>query len=479
MTTRKAITIINGIVQSVPVADSLDPGTSILFPSTITPTITQTDLTTNSGTGATLTIQAQNETGTTSTGGALVLQTGTGTSTNGTLSFKCGATTIGSMSVSGGYGIISAGTSLTGWQLNASGASQNVFIQAQTGFIVNVTTNYYIADSSAAVALTITPNASGATSIRAVTGVTSFTITQDDRTTNSGTGSTLTIQAQNETGTTSTGGTLSLKSGTGTSSNGFIQFFSGSTSLCYLGLNGTSVQYTLETGRSGFSIATSASSQFIQLAAINSSAQIYFDTATINLRGTAQTNGIAIALDGSGANSLSFGPSTTSGSILYTIRSGTGANNGSSITIQAQQGQLQTGDVQNNDGGSVLIASGPPGTGGTGDHPAAVAGSIVLLAGNSPIGEFTLGAFDIPTSFAITATGSFGISAGTNAAIEGASASSLIVNSILRVTTDTTGVGFNGSAAIAKVSVTEAVLADAFEEVLAGLVNYGLFLDNR
>jgi hypothetical protein len=52
---------------------------------------------------------------------------------------------------------------------------------------------------------------------------------QADNTTNSATGATLTIQAQNATGTTATGGQLSFKSGTGTSSAGSIAFFVGAT----------------------------------------------------------------------------------------------------------------------------------------------------------------------------------------------------------------------------------------------------------
>lgn len=59
--------------------------------------------------------------------------------------------------------------------------------------------------------------------------VTTPSIVQEDRTTNGGTGETLTIQAQNETGTTSTGGGLDFRSGTGTSGNGTITLRNGST----------------------------------------------------------------------------------------------------------------------------------------------------------------------------------------------------------------------------------------------------------
>lgn len=57
-----------------------------------TPSLSQSDLTTNGATGQLLTIHAQNETGTTSTGGGLVLASGTGTTQAGTVTIKTGAT---------------------------------------------------------------------------------------------------------------------------------------------------------------------------------------------------------------------------------------------------------------------------------------------------------------------------------------------------------------------------------------------------
>jgi hypothetical protein len=61
---------------------------------TVSPTLKQTDLATNSGTGATLTIQAQNETGTTSIGGTLVLTSGSGTTAPGDVLLQMGGTTL-------------------------------------------------------------------------------------------------------------------------------------------------------------------------------------------------------------------------------------------------------------------------------------------------------------------------------------------------------------------------------------------------
>jgi hypothetical protein len=63
-------------------------------------------------------------------------------------------------------------------------------------------------------------------------------IRQSSLSTNSGTGATFTIQAQNETGTTSTGGTLALTSGTGTSAAGPVLIQAGGTTGITLNASG-------------------------------------------------------------------------------------------------------------------------------------------------------------------------------------------------------------------------------------------------
>ena len=73
------------------------------------------------------------------------------------------------------------------------------------------------------------PIASTGNIITWATATTSPGIKQADKTTNGGTGETITIQAQNETGTTSTGGALNLTSGTGTSSAGAVHLQTGGT----------------------------------------------------------------------------------------------------------------------------------------------------------------------------------------------------------------------------------------------------------
>jgi hypothetical protein len=151
------------------------------------PRLRQDDKTANSGTGETLTIQAQNETGTTSTGGNLVLTSGTGTAVAGDV------------------------------QLQTGGVDKVVVHPTFTEF------------RDTAEALRVTPISAGTTTVQFASTVTAATITQADLTTNSGTGATLTVQAQNETGTTSTGGNLVLGAGNGTTTAGNVLIQNGGT----------------------------------------------------------------------------------------------------------------------------------------------------------------------------------------------------------------------------------------------------------
>jgi hypothetical protein len=134
---------------------------------TTTPRINQADVTTNSATGQAMTIQAQNATGTTATGGQLALSSGTGTSSAGNVNIQTGGTTALSCQPT----------------------------------VVAVTPAFF---------------QFGATTVNP-------TFRQATDATNSITGDTLTVQAQNCTGTTTAGGNLILTSGTGTSSNGLLE----------------------------------------------------------------------------------------------------------------------------------------------------------------------------------------------------------------------------------------------------------------
>lgn len=187
------------------------------------PTIKQRDLTTNSGTGNTFTIQAQNETGTTSVGGNLVLTSGTGTSTHGSTILQVGGTA--KLTLAPTSSIL---TSTAQTQVNSGSMKLQLDGTSGTAGLYSTTNIGFASTTGASTdAFNIVINDTGATQLNFSAGVTP-TIKQNDLTTNSGTGATLTIQAQNETGTTSVGGALVLASGTGTSTHGLIQIKPGS-----------------------------------------------------------------------------------------------------------------------------------------------------------------------------------------------------------------------------------------------------------
>lgn len=170
------------------------------------------------------------------------------------------------------------------------------------------------------------------------------TITQADMTTNSGTGSAMTIQAQNETGTTSIGGSLNLYAGTGTSTGGNAN------------LRGTAITFADTSGNERLRISTVAGTQ-VQFAAADTSATITQLQATsgsgVTLKlqsqagfGTGNTNGGQLQLysgvpNGSGTPGLiTIQPAgSSSNSTIYidktTIEIGGGGANVSTIYIEA------------------------------------------------------------------------------------------------------------------------------------------------
>lgn len=94
MTTRKAISIINGILSSIPDVDTVDPGGGITFAVGASPVITQADKTTSSSTGADFIIRAQNATGASSNGGSIQIKSGTGTVEAGSITMSLGNTQV-------------------------------------------------------------------------------------------------------------------------------------------------------------------------------------------------------------------------------------------------------------------------------------------------------------------------------------------------------------------------------------------------
>lgn len=215
------------------------------------------DVTTNSAVGESFTVQAQNATGTTSTGGALNLAAGTGTSVNGDIVFKRGTTQIGKIATA--HGLASFGgagsdyvTKIGPMPSFETGDAGIWFLASEATAASSSNVSLYGNGSQTILNVPVTGTFIGfldagaayfgqwdKTELRIMTGgLVTFTnsisapkIYQADITTNSITGETLTIQAQNATGTTTVGGSLSLAAGTGTSTHGSILFKRGSTQV--------------------------------------------------------------------------------------------------------------------------------------------------------------------------------------------------------------------------------------------------------
>lgn len=208
------------------------------------PTISQADNTGSLATGQPLAIHAQNATGFSSIGGALSLASGTGTATPGAIKMYAGATQVGQLGFAA-TDFLTWGNSLSlcRWQTVAGPGPNGVAMYAGASAASPIFSNYSIFTDGATLSLNsgvgnnIFLNTGNASKMvvsptlvqfnvpaQFFRGVTSPAVTVQDNITASTTGSTLTIQAQNSTAITSIGGNLVLSPGTGTSSNGFINF---------------------------------------------------------------------------------------------------------------------------------------------------------------------------------------------------------------------------------------------------------------
>lgn len=202
--------------------------------SSASPSIKQSDNTTNSATAQNLTIQSQSATGTGATGGDLALVSGTGTSQDGFITFKQGSATTCKLGIQNlqsqglktyfDFGATSGGMAAqTQLISNSYGVGSNVY------FFTNAGTCHFGQNTNLDV-LTIDSNVNFATSnVIFGSAIATPIIKQADLATNSGTGAAFTIQAQNETGTGSTGGSLTLTSGTGTTVAGNVLLKTGGT----------------------------------------------------------------------------------------------------------------------------------------------------------------------------------------------------------------------------------------------------------
>lgn len=233
---------------------------------------------TSSGNGTNLTIQAQGATGASNNGGNLILAGGTsGSATIGNIQLV--GTTV---SIGGGGGVIGitdattipSGNPSGGAILYSSGGILNIRQSNGVTFPITSSATTFTAggdltgsaSSQQVISLTgtagIVSTASSTTTIQFNTASSSPTISQADKTTGSGTGNALTIQAQNETGTTSTGGALNLTSGTGTTVAGTVNIQTGASTK--LAVSPTTVTITDALTQSGgaVSLTGNATSSF-------------------------------------------------------------------------------------------------------------------------------------------------------------------------------------------------------------------------
>jgi hypothetical protein len=338
------------------------------------PTISQADGVPN---GQTMTIQAQNGT---STGGILTLTSGTGSTTS-----------------------------------NAGN------VQIQTGAVTRVlVTPTFTSFSDTAEALRITPVSAGTTQITYAATDTAAQINQTQTTTangapmtiqsqvttlNSGIGGALSIIAGNATGTTTTGGALNLASGSGTTTNGVINFQPGGTTQVLITATGQFIQWvsTLASPTLNQATTAGASGQTLTVQAQNATTTGGLLTLTSGTGATAgnvqlQTGAVTRVLVtptftsfsdtaealritpvSAGTTQITFASTDTAASINQTTTAGaTGAN----MTLQAQNAATT--------GGNAIITSG---TGVT-------AGNVLLETG----GTARVTVSPTNTQFADTAT---------------------------------------------------------------------------
>ncbi len=203
---------------------------------------------------------------------------------------------------------------------------------------------------------------------------------QKTNTTASATGQILTVQAQNCSGATSVGGKINIKSGSGTSSQGTIDFYHGSTLTASWTNSAGDTRLSLGSTNAGMRfLADTGTSQYIVLGVAGTTPLgVYFDADTINFRsGAGGFKGIW------GNSGLRLGDATAAtdklelntGNISWDIASSapkiyqkdrTATASGQVFTIQAQSG-FNTGN-----GGDIALIAGAKGLSGTTD------GSIIF-----------------------------------------------------------------------------------------------------
>lgn len=176
-------------------------------------------------------------------------------------------------------------------------------------------------------------------------------ITQADKTTNGGTGATFTIQAQHETGTTSIGGKLVLQSGSGTSSNGIIEFKSGTTTLGNMFLNGgTDWRFALDSGLTDILFQANGTNQFIVFQAIGSGCATYFQSPVYLFMDGTPAEAFRFIPVYNGSSEIDVASTVTDFTLKHTSKA---SSSGGDSTYIAQSSTFVGGN-----GGNLLLKAG-------------------------------------------------------------------------------------------------------------------------
>lgn len=175
-----------------------------------------------------------------------------------------------------------------------------------------------------------------ATYFAVATGAASFTLLQADKTTNSGVGATLTVQAQNETGTSSTGGGLTLTSGTGTTVAGSLLLQTGGATK--LTISPTVITLALPLTIQSPTATTSASGDLRFPKGFNLAARNQTNTGDNSVLFDDSSNGLIVGGTGYASSTLKSGTTTV------TITSGLITINGA-LVLQGSN-PAATGDIR-------------------------------------------------------------------------------------------------------------------------------------
>jgi hypothetical protein len=255
----------------------------------------------------------------------------------------------------GGQVFIATGTK------TGSGADGYLRLSSRTNVTYSVSSAFMFYDGTENLAFYLTPVAAGATTLTIASTVTSFSLLFAAAAAN---GAAMNITGQAGGGATGVGGSVNLTAGVGAG-------------------NGGGGNMIINSGAK----AGSGGDGYIYLNA--RSEAIYLKGANYQFRDTTDTLAMTLIPASAGTSYLQAASTVTAFNVTQSAPVGTGTAIGAALTIQAQAGQAQTGANNNNKGGNVVIASGSPGTGGSGST--AIPGDIVFNGGGVQFGYFRYG----------------------------------------------------------------------------------------